>query len=109
MKFWINVPSEIKDRGVKDTYFLVGDGLKGLPEVADIVWVRTTVQICIIHLIRHSFRLVSKKGEAGRKRELKSIYVAPNHIAAKAAMEDLDEWWGQTLGGLDPPGRGRAR
>jgi putative transposase len=52
-KFWMSVLTDIKNRGVKDTFFLVCDGLKGLPEVVANLWPLTTVQTCIIHLIRH--------------------------------------------------------
>ncbi len=48
-KFWMSVLTDIKNRGVKDTFFLVCDGLKGLPEVVTNVWPLTTVQTCIIH------------------------------------------------------------
>jgi putative transposase len=60
-KFWMSVLTDIKNRGVKDVFFLVCDGLKGLPEVVGNVWPLTTVQRCIIHLIRNTFRLASKK------------------------------------------------
>lgn len=59
------------------------------------VWPRTTVQTCIIHLIRNTFRLASKKDWDALKRDVKPIYTAPNHIAARAALEDLDEKWGK--------------
>ena len=56
-KFWISVLTDIKNRGVQDTFFLVREGLEGLPEVVSNVWPLTTVQTCIIHLIRNTFRL----------------------------------------------------
>ena len=86
--------ADIKNRGVIDTFFLVCDGLKGLPEVVGNVWPRTTVQTCIIHLIRNTFRLASKKDWDALKRDVKPIYTASNHNAAQAALEDLDENWG---------------
>ncbi|SNU02583.1 Transposase (or an inactivated derivative), partial [Ruaniaceae bacterium KH17] len=94
-KFWMSVLTDIKNRGVKDTFFLVCDGLKGLPEVVGNVWPLTTVQTCIIHLIRNTFRLASKKDWDALKRDVKPIYTAPNHNAARAALEDLDEKWGK--------------
>jgi transposase-like protein len=51
-KFWMSVLTDIGNRGVKDVFFLVCDGLKGLPEVVGNVWPLTTVQTCIIHLAR---------------------------------------------------------
>ncbi len=53
--------TDIKNRGVTDTFFLICDGLKGLPDVVGNVWPLTTVQTCIIHLIRNTFKLASKK------------------------------------------------
>ena len=52
-KFWLSVLTDLKNRGVNDVFFLVCDGLKGLPEVVSSVWPLTTVQTCIIHLIRN--------------------------------------------------------
>lgn len=61
-KFWMSVLTDIKNRGVKDTFFLVCDGLKGLPEIVANVWPMTTVQTCIIHLIRTHLPAGLKKG-----------------------------------------------
>ena len=94
-KFWMSVLTDIKNRGVKDTFFLVCDGLKGLPEVVTNVWPLTTVQTCIIHLIRNTFRLASKKDWDALKRDVKPIYTAVNAAAARAAFEELTERWGR--------------
>ena len=99
-KFWMSVLTDIKNRGVRDTFFLVCDGLKGLPEVVGNVWPLTTVQTCIIHLIRNTFRLASKKDWDALKRDVKPIYTAPNPNAARAALEDLDEKWGKKYGAI---------
>jgi len=56
-KFWMGVLTDLKNRGVKDTFFLVCDGLKGLPEAVSNIWPQAIVQTCIIHLIRNTFRL----------------------------------------------------
>jgi putative transposase len=93
-KFWMSVLIDLKNRGVRDVFFLICDGLKGLPEVVESVWPQTVVQTCIIHLIRNSFRLVSRKHADALKRDLKSIYTAPNADAAAVALEKLDEKWG---------------
>ncbi|MFI6244567.1 IS256 family transposase, partial [Micromonospora sp. NPDC050795] len=55
-KFWMSVLTDLRNRGVKNVFFLVCDGLKGLPEVVTNVWPRTIVQTCIIHLIRNNAR-----------------------------------------------------
>lgn len=94
-KFWMSVLTDIRNRGVKDAFFLVCDGLKGLPEVVGNVWPLTTVQTCIIHLIRNTYRLASKKYWDQLKHEVRPIYTAPNPTAARAAFEDMAENWGQ--------------
>jgi transposase-like protein len=93
-KFWMSVLVDLKNRGIKDVFFLVCDGLKGLPEVVENVWPETIVQTCVIHLIRNSFRLTSRKHTDALKRDLKAIYTAPNPEAAGAALEVLEDNWG---------------
>ncbi|WP_431911418.1 IS256 family transposase, partial [Amycolatopsis thermoflava] len=92
-KFWMSVLVDLKNRGVKDVFFLVCDGLKGLPEVVEQVWPQAIVQTCIIHLIRNSFRLTSRKHADALKRDLKAMYEAPNAAAAEAALQELDDNW----------------
>jgi transposase-like protein len=99
-KFWMAVLTDIRNRGVKDVFFLVCDGLKGLPEVVGNIWPLTTVQTCIIHLIRNTFRLASKKDWDALKRDVKPIYTAINATAARAAFDDLNEKWGQRYGAI---------
>ena len=60
-KFWMAVLTELRNRGVADVFFLVCDGLKGLPDSVNAVWPATIVQTCIIHLIRNTFRYASRK------------------------------------------------
>ncbi|TNH31691.1 IS256 family transposase [Micromonospora orduensis] len=93
-KFWMSVLTDLRNRGVKDVFFLVCDGLKGLPEVVTNVWPQTVVQTCVIHLIRNTFRLTSRKYWDELKRDIKPIYTAVNADAARAAFDDLAEKWG---------------
>ncbi|RQX21209.1 IS256 family transposase, partial [Micromonospora ureilytica] len=93
-KFWMSVLTDLRNRGVKDVFFLVCDGLKGLPEVVTNVWPRTIVQTCIIHLIRNTFRLTSRRYWDELKHDIKPIYTAVNATAARAAFDDLAEKWG---------------
>ena len=55
----MSVLTDLRNRGVRDVFFVVCDGLKGLPDVVANVWPQTIVQTCIIHLIRNTFRLTS--------------------------------------------------
>jgi putative transposase len=93
-KFWMSVLIDLKNRGVRDVFFVVCDGLKGLPEVVANVWPLSIVQTCIIHLIRNTFRLTSRRDADAIKRDIKPIYTAPNAAAALAALDELEEKWG---------------
>jgi transposase-like protein len=93
-KFWMSVLTDIRNRGVKDTFFVVCDGLKGLPEVVGNVWPLATVQTCIIHLIRNTFRLASRRYWDELKRDLKPVYTAVNADGARASFDELAAKWG---------------
>ena len=93
-KFWMSVLTDLRNRGIKDTFFVVCDGLKGLPEVGN-VWPAAIVQTCIIHLLRNTFRLTSRKYWDEIKRDVKPIYTAVNATAARSAFDELAEKWGQ--------------
>src|SRR5215831_4825485 len=94
-KFWLGVLTDLKNRGVADVFFVVCDGLKGLPEVVGNAWPQAIVQTCIVHLIRNTFRLASKRDWDALKRDLKPIYTAVNADAARAALGELAANWGQ--------------
>ena len=94
-KFWMSVLTDLRNRGVKDAFFVVCDGLKGLPDVVSNVWPQAIVQTCIIHLIRNTFRLTSRKYWDEIKRDIKPIYTAVNATAARGAFDELADKWGQ--------------
>ena len=93
-KFWMAVLTELRNRGVADVFFVVCDGLKGLPDAVTAVWPLATVQACIIHLIRGSFRYASRKYWDELSRDLRPIYTAVTAAAAAAAVDDLEAKWG---------------
>ena len=92
-KYWLAVLTELKNRGVRDVFFLVCDGLKGLPDSVATVFPDTTVQTCVIHLIRGTFNFASKKYWQQLAVDMKRIYTAPNADAAWAAFEEFEEKW----------------
>ena len=94
-KFGMSVLTDLKNRGIRDVFFLVCDGLKGLPEVVGNVWPLTTVQTCIIHLIRNTFHLASKRDWDALRRDVKPICTAVNAAAARAALDEMTGKWGQ--------------
>src|SRR6201996_8196733 len=93
-KFWMSVLTDIRNRGVKDVFFVVCDGLKGLPEVVGNVWPLAIVQTCSIHLIRNTFRLASRRDWDALKRDLRASYTAVNADTARAALDQLADTWG---------------
>ena len=94
-KFWMQVLSELKQRGVQDILICCVDGLKGFPEAIEAIFPKTTVQTCIVHLLRHSLRYVPRKEREQVARDLKPIYTAVDADAAQEALERFDEKWGQ--------------
>jgi transposase-like protein len=92
-KFWMSVLTDLRNRGVKDVFFVVCDGLKGLPEVVGNVWPQAIVQTCVIHLIRNTFRLTSRKYWDELKRDIRPIYTAVNAAAARVAFDELADKW----------------
>src|ERR1700687_1690184 len=99
-KFWMSVLTDLRNRGIKDVFFVVCDGLKGLPEVVGNAWPQAIVQTCIVHLIRNTFHLASKRDWDALRRDVKPIYTAVNAEAARAALDGLAETWGQRYGGI---------
>lgn len=93
-KYWLQVLTEVKNRGVADVCIVVCDGLKGLPEAINTCWEQALVQTCIIHLIRNTFQYASKKDWSGIAKDLKPIYTAPTETAAAQKLEDFAEKWG---------------
>jgi putative transposase len=99
-KFWMSVLTDLRNRGIKDVLFVVCDGLRGLPDVVVSVWPTAIVQTCIVHLIRNTFRLTSKRDWDAMKRDVKLIYTAVNAGAARAALDELAEKWGKQHGAV---------
>ncbi|MEB4099877.1 transposase, partial [Mycobacterium ulcerans] len=93
-KYWLAVLTELKNRGVADIFFLVCDGLKGLPDSVSAVFPDTVVQTCIIHLIRGTFRYAGRQHHTAIARALKPIYTAVNAAAPAEALDAFDTEWG---------------
>ena len=93
-RFWLQVFTELKNRGVEDVLIAVCDGLKGLPEAINTTWERTVVQQCIVHLIRNSFRYAGRQHRDGIVKALSPVYTAPSEQAAKDRFEEFAAEWG---------------
>ncbi|WP_370540047.1 IS256 family transposase [Burkholderia cenocepacia] len=94
-KFWLKVFNELKTRGCQDILIAVVDGLKGLTEAISAAYPRTTVQTCIVHLIRNSLEYASYKDRKVLAAALRPIYAAASEEAARQALQDFaDGPWG---------------
>jgi putative transposase len=94
-KFWMQVLTELKQRGVRDILICCVDGLKGFPEAIEAIFPQTVVQTCVVHLIRQSLRYVPRREREQVARDLKPIYTAVDADAAQQALERFDEKWGK--------------
>jgi putative transposase len=94
-KFWMQVLTDLKQRGVSDILICCVDGLKGFPEAIEAIFPKTTVQTCIVHLIRASLRYVPRREREQVARDLKPIYTAKDADQAQAELEAFDEKWGK--------------
>jgi putative transposase len=92
-KFWLQVVTELKNRGVKDIFIACVDGLKGFPEAIEAVFPQTQVQLCLVHMVRHSLRYVSWKQRKEVAADLKSIYSAPTVEQAEASLSAFSAKW----------------
>jgi len=94
-KFWLRVVNDLKNRGVEDILIAVVDGLKGFPEAIQATFPRTTVQTCIVHLIRNSLAFASWKERKLVAAALRPVYTAPTADAAAQCLAEFEAGpWG---------------
>lgn len=94
-KQWINMLTDLRNRGILDACIVCCDGLKGLPEAINAVWPEAIVQTCVVHLVRNSLRYSSRQHWQKITTQLRRIYTAPTQEAAAAEFEDFAEAWGE--------------
>jgi putative transposase len=95
-KFWMKVFNDLKTRGVEDILIAVTDGLKGMPEALEATFPATTLQTCIVHLIRNSLDYASWKDRKLLAAALKPVYTAASAEAAAQALDEFERGpWGQ--------------
>ncbi|WP_405363738.1 IS256 family transposase [Kitasatospora sp. NBC_00085] len=93
-KYWLQVLTEIKNRGVSDVCMVVCDGLKGLPDAIETVWPQAITQTCVVHLMRASFRYAARQDWDKISKALKPVYTAPTAKAAEDRFLEFQESWG---------------
>ena len=92
-KFWLNVLTELQNRGVKDILIACVDGLKGFPDAIQAVYPQTQIQLCIVHMVRNSMRYVPWKDYKAIAADLKQIYQATTEEEALLALDRFCEKW----------------
>lgn len=92
-KFWLNVLTELQNRGVKDILIACVDGLKGFPDAINTVFPEAQIQLCIVHMVRNSVRYVPWKDYKAVTADLKTIYQASTEESALQALEDFSDKW----------------
>ncbi len=92
-KFWLNVLTELKNRGLNDILIACVDGLKGFPDAINTVYPKARIQLCIVHMVRNSLRFVSWKDYKAVTLDLKAIYQAPTEEAGQQALEVFAAAW----------------
>jgi putative transposase len=92
-KFWLQVVTELKNRGVRDILIACVDGLKGFPEAIESIFPQTVVQLCIVHLVRHSLNYVGWKQRKEVAQDLRTIYTAATETAAEQRLSEFSVKW----------------
>ena len=99
-KYWLTVLTEIKNRGVNDVCIVCCDGLKGLPDSISATWPLAIVQSCVLHLIRHTFRLAGRHDWEAIAKAMRPIYTAPSEAAARERFTEFTAIWGDKYPGI---------
>ncbi|HZL43696.1 MAG TPA: IS256 family transposase [Verrucomicrobiae bacterium] len=92
-KFWLHVLTELKNRGMRDIFIGCVDGLKGFPEAMEAVFPATQVQLCLVHMVRHSLNYVGWKERKAVATDLKAIYRAATVAEAEQALGVFEQKW----------------
>ncbi len=95
-KFWLNVLTELQNRGVKDILIACVDGLKGFPDAIQTVYPLAQIQLCIVHMVRNSVRYVPWKDYKAVTSDLKKIYQAVTEDKALVALDDFEKHWDES-------------
>ena len=95
--FWLEVLSDLQNRGVRDILICCIDGLKGFPDAIQSVFPDTSVQLCVIHQIRNSIKHVGSKHQREFLRDLKTVYGAVSKETAETQLDALEGKWGEMV------------
>ncbi len=104
-KFWLQVITELKNRGVKDIFIACVDGLKGFPDAINAVFPKTEIQLCIVHMVRNSLKFVSWKDRKAVAGDLKEIYRPATVELAEKALQAFSAKWDEKYPAISPSWR----
>jgi transposase-like protein len=93
--FWLQVLTDLSNRGVKDILIASIDGLKGFSEAIRTIFPATEVQLCVVHQIRNSLRYIASKDQKAFMKDLKQVYRAVNKELAEQHLDELETTWGK--------------
>jgi transposase-like protein len=94
-KFWMGVLSDMKNRGVDDIFIVCVDGLKGFPDAIKAIYPQADVQVCVVHMIRHTVMFIPHKDREAFCQDLQRVYTAPSEEAGREALREVGERWSQ--------------
>lgn len=97
-KFWLQVLTDLSNRGVKDILIASVDGLKGFPDAINSIFPDTNVQLCVVHQIRNSLKYVASKDQKEFMKDLKLVYKADTKEMAELELDNLEAKWGKKYG-----------
>ena len=92
-KFWLQVVTELKNRGVQDIFIACVDGLKGFPDAIEAVYPKAAVQLCIVHMVRNSLNFVPWKIQKEVAADLRRIYTAATADEAELMLTEFEAKW----------------
>lgn len=95
-KFWLQVVTELRNRGIQDIFIACVDGLKGFPEAIEAVYPKAAVQLCVVHMVRNSLNFVSWKMRAEVAADLKRIYTASTADEAEQRLGEFEDKWDES-------------
>ena len=94
-KFWLQVLTDLSNRGIKDVLIASIDNLKGFSEAIQTVFPQTEVQLCVVHQIRNSLKYLPWKDQKAFLKDLKQVYQATTKEVAEQKLSELDDTWGK--------------
>lgn len=92
-KFWMQIITELKNRGVQAIFIACVDGLKGFPEAIEAIFPQTQVQLCMVHMVKHSLSYVSHRDRKDVATDLKAVYQAATLAEAEQRLDEFEERW----------------